>query len=246
MLFSDALSLFCLIECHSLICIPHIVNKDRNLILCVKHLNSISCHSARFCFKKNGPREVPRTGVWSQKNRIYFYMKHLKIFSCHSAKFCLEILIRRVPSTVDDCSHNCTADWDPVRGSDGTAYTNECLLNYVSCRNPSDNITVAHKGISHSDYYPGHCSDDYPGGPVCGSDGITYSKECRVSAASYRYPYDNIDVAHKGECHDDCSYNCKADWIHVCGSDGTTYSNECQLNFTSCRNPSDNIVVVHK
>ncbi|CAL4152427.1 unnamed protein product, partial [Meganyctiphanes norvegica] len=46
----------------------------------------------------------------------------------------------------DHCSGICTADYSPVCGSDGQTYSNECVLNGARCRNPSDNIVVAHKG----------------------------------------------------------------------------------------------------
>ncbi|CAL4128343.1 unnamed protein product [Meganyctiphanes norvegica] len=82
--------------------------------------------------------------------------------------------------------------------------------------------------------------------PVYGSDGNTYSNECRLNYASCMNPSDNIVVARKGKCHGNCSGFCWAHYSPVCGSDGNTYSNECRLNYASCMNPSDNIVVAHK
>ncbi|CAL4097379.1 unnamed protein product, partial [Meganyctiphanes norvegica] len=51
----------------------------------------------------------------------------------------------------NDCSGFCTADYSPVCGSDGQTYSNECHLNGARCRNPSDNIAVAHKGECRDD-----------------------------------------------------------------------------------------------
>ncbi|CAL4128345.1 unnamed protein product, partial [Meganyctiphanes norvegica] len=54
----------------------------------------------------------------------------------------------------DDCVGFCTADWRPVCGSDGKTYSNECGLNGASCRNPYDNIVVAHRGECRSAWTP--------------------------------------------------------------------------------------------
>ncbi|CAL4069381.1 unnamed protein product, partial [Meganyctiphanes norvegica] len=143
----------------------------------------------------------------------------------------------------DDCLRPCPKHYRHVCGSDGKTYDNECILNYASCRNPSDNIVVAHEGECHDD-----CLRPCPKNvrPVCGSDGKTYDSECDLNYASCRNPSDNIVVAHKWECHDDCLRPCPKNVRHVCGSDGKTYVNECILKYASCRNPSDNIVVAHE
>ncbi|NXG50763.1 IOVO protein, partial [Psilopogon haemacephalus] len=87
------------------------------------------------------------------------------------------------------------------------------------------------------------CSDIL--GPICGSDGISYSNECLLCAYNVEYGT-NVSKDHDGECKEvapvDCSRYpnttneegkevllCSKDFSFVCGTDGITYDNECQL-----------------
>ncbi|XP_054024393.1 ovomucoid [Dryobates pubescens] len=82
-------------------------------------------------------------------------------------------------------------------------------------------------------------------GPICGSDGITYSNECLLCTYNIEYGT-NVSKDHDGECKEgapvDCSKYpnttneegkevlvCSKDSSFVCGTDGITYDNECQL-----------------
>jgi len=81
------------------------------------------------------------------------------------------------------------------------------------------------------------CDTIYPSpGPVCGSNGRTYSNYCGLLVSSCLNGY-NIDVVHEGECQykSECSIWCIQVWEPVCGSDGKTYGNACHLDAASCR-----------
>ncbi len=75
---------------------------------------------------------------------------------------------------VDGCPFDaCTAHYDPVCGSDGVSYTNECWLNVAICRD--SRITFRHEGIC-TPLPPGRYSLNND--PMCGSNGVHYANEC--------------------------------------------------------------------
>ena len=52
---------------------------------------------------------------------------------------------------LSECSSVCITLWDPVCGSDGVTYGNDCELNVASCQNPGLNIIEAHSGQCEDD-----------------------------------------------------------------------------------------------
>ncbi|XP_049876350.1 serine protease inhibitor dipetalogastin-like isoform X2 [Pectinophora gossypiella] len=130
----------------------------------------------------------------------------------------------------------CTDDYTPVCGTDGKTYPNECSLNCETANNPS--LAVASQGGCKKEEVKVAtpsciCTEDYA--PVCGTDGNTYSNECRLNCATVNDP--TLAVDRQGKCEDtDCI--CTTDYSPVCGTDGNTYSNECRLNCASADDPT--------
>ncbi|XP_060515918.1 agrin-like isoform X3 [Cylas formicarius] len=129
----------------------------------------------------------------------------------------------------------CPSEFDPVCGSDGISYGNECKLRLEACKHRRD-ITILYGGPCNGcenkkcDFYstcesdgategrcvcPEKCSENkLNNGTVCGTDGVTYANECELrknSCNTKQY----VLVAYKGNCdlceNVDCKYGARCD-----------------------------------
>ncbi|XP_074600211.1 uncharacterized protein LOC141854438 isoform X2 [Brevipalpus obovatus] len=136
------------------------------------------------------------------------------------------------------CPEECLPNDDPVCGTDGNTYANDCELRLASCRS-KQYISIASKGICdlcinvHCQY-GSHCEDgvcvcpkECPtiNRPVCSTHGVTYVNECYLRLDGCRQRMD-IAISFFGECQEREDLQMKMSYV-------SGYMENCDQ--TSCR-----------
>lgn len=125
---------------------------------------------------------------------------------------------------------NCSVTYEPVCGSDGVSYSNECVMHCVSMDHVSQGRPLVHRqhlGICR--IFSCNCLPTVD--PVCGTSNHPYTNDCyRVCVNSYRtdigLPSDAL--AYSDICKPTVCF-CPDAIIPICGTDIKTYRNICNL-----------------
>ncbi|KAE9269532.1 hypothetical protein PF008_g30839 [Phytophthora fragariae] len=103
----------------------------------------------------------------------------------------------------------CPDNYDPVCGSDGVTYTNECNLGITSCNQPEKNITLVSGG------------------------------ECASSSASPTTPSPKRSSSKSNSGAESCDFACLDVEDPVYDESGVEYSNDCYMRLAKCSGTSN-------
>merc|ERR1739848_534070 len=151
----------------------------------------------------------------------------------------------------ENCTVVCPRISQPVCGSDGVKYPNECLMKAKNCVEGTD-IRI----VPCEEKCQKPCPRIYA--PVCGSDGITYSNMCTLDIAICEQSNNGLklELVSETAClkwlttgrliiEPKCKKCNHRRYSPICGSDLKTYPNKCMLEMANC-NDGTEIELIHK
>jgi len=135
------------------------------------------------------------------------------------------------------CPSICNDNVEPVCGSDGVLYTNDCDRRKRTCGTDVEKVDLEQCTLHNGAKCYHKCEKEKD--LVCGTDGRTYLNKCYLQV---EYCERSIEFSHYGPCMntsaltEKCPSSCARSLLSgaVCGSNGNVYPSECDMKRETC------------